>query len=302
MLRNEYRYNGRGERIAKLNVTTPTSTRYFVYDEEGRLLGEYQPGGGAVKEYVWLDDRPVAVLDSYQGQMIQYVLADHLGTPRAVVNPATDAIIWRWDLTGSAFGSHSVQANPDGDGANYALNLRYPGQYYDGESGLHYNYFRDYDPATGRYVQSDPIGLEGGLSTYGYVESQPLQLIDALGLQSVDPLKRHLFAHAQRGNWYEIEGTLQEVARLSAREQATILRQCAEKRGSALLDMAKRSGVGTGARSGQHGTPHARAGAELQREANELAKLGPHYRQLAEQMKIHAKRLLAKGKSVNHGM
>lgn len=99
-----------------------------------------------------------------------------------MVNPPTNAIIWRWDLTGSAFGNHARQANPDGDGANYALNLRYPGQYYDGESGLHYNYFRDYDPATGRYVQSDPIGLGGGVNTYSYVGGQPLSKFDPLGL------------------------------------------------------------------------------------------------------------------------
>ena len=130
---------------------------------------------------MWLDDRPVAVLGAYQGEKIQYVLADHLGTPRAVVNPATDAIIWRWDLTGSAFGSHAGDADPDGDGANDIFNLRYPGQYAD-ESGLHYNYFCDYDPATGRYVQSDPIGLGGGISTYGYVSARPLSGVDPLGL------------------------------------------------------------------------------------------------------------------------
>ena len=132
---------------------------------------------------MWLDDRPVAVLGAYQGEKIQYVLADHLGTPRAVVNPATDAIIWRWDLTGSAFGSHAGDADPDGDGANDIFNLRYPGQYAD-ESGLHYNYFRDYDPATGRYVQSDPIGLWGGISTYAYAEQRPIQLTDSFGLQA----------------------------------------------------------------------------------------------------------------------
>lgn len=128
---------------------------------------------------------PVAVIGSYQGHRFQYVLTDHLGTPRAVVNPPTNAIIWRWDLTGIAFGNHARDANPDGDGANYVFNLRYPGQYYDGESGLHYNYFRDYDPATGRYVQSDPIGLGGGISTYGYVSGHPFGSTDPYGLWDV---------------------------------------------------------------------------------------------------------------------
>lgn len=72
----------------------------------------------------------------------------------------------------------------DGDGVDFEFNLRFPGQYYDTESGLHYNYFRDYEPGTGRYVQSDPIGLWGGLNTYNYADQNPLLLMDLYGLQS----------------------------------------------------------------------------------------------------------------------
>ena len=60
----------------------------------------------------------------------------------------------------------------------------FPGQYYDPETGLHYNYFRDYDPATGRYVQSDPIGLGGGINTYAYAENQPVNRFDSRGLRT----------------------------------------------------------------------------------------------------------------------
>jgi RHS repeat-associated protein len=178
----EYRYNARGERVAKLNVPSPQYHRYYVYDEAGRLLGEYRPNGTRVAEYVWLDDTLVAVFSTHGDSNHQLVLTDHLGTPRAIVHPTSNAIVWRWDLTPSAFGDHAAQTDPDGDGTGYTFNLRYPGQYYDAETGLHYNYFRDYDPSTGRYVQSDPIGLGGGLSTFAYVGGRPFGSTDPLGL------------------------------------------------------------------------------------------------------------------------
>jgi RHS repeat-associated protein len=61
-------------------------------------------------------------------------------------------------------------------------NLRFPGQVFDGQAGLHQNGFRDYDPATGRYVESDPIGLNGGINTYTYVDGKPTSEVDPLGL------------------------------------------------------------------------------------------------------------------------
>lgn len=181
-LTREYRFNALGQRVAKIHPTTATSTVFYVYDEAGKLLGEYKPDGTLIREYLWIDDTLVAARGSHAGQTFQYVLTDHLNTPRAVVLPSTNAIVWRWDITASAFGDHAAQNNPDGDTATYTFNLRYPGQYFDAETGLHYNYFRDYEPGTGRYVQSDPIGLGGGASTFGYVSGSPLSGTDPFGL------------------------------------------------------------------------------------------------------------------------
>jgi RHS repeat-associated protein len=88
--------------------------------------------------------------------------------------------VWRWDQA-EPFGVNVPDENPSGLGA-FDLPLRLPGQYLDKETNLHYNYFRDYDPGLGRYAESDPIGLEGGLNTYAYVASRPIGFFDLLGL------------------------------------------------------------------------------------------------------------------------
>jgi RHS repeat-associated protein len=111
---------------------------------------------------------------------VYYVYADQLNTPRVITDSA-NKVVWRWDS--DPFGSDAANEDPDGDGVRFAYNLRFPGQYFDQETGLHYNYFRDYDPTIGRYVEPDPIGLNGGsFSIYAYVKGNPATFVDPLGL------------------------------------------------------------------------------------------------------------------------
>jgi RHS repeat-associated protein len=87
--------------------------------------------------------------------------------------------MWTWNS--DPFGTDAANANPAGAGA-FAFNLRFPGQIFDGQAGLQQNGFRDYDPAIGRYAESDPIGLFGETNTYAYVTSNPMILADPFGL------------------------------------------------------------------------------------------------------------------------
>ncbi|HCI2710085.1 TPA: RHS repeat protein, partial [Pseudomonas aeruginosa] len=178
----EYRYNALGQRIVKL---TPESVTTYLYGPDGQLLGEAEHDGSGRKlraqYYLWLDSLPLATIDAdydAQGKVgnptLLYLHGDHLDTPRLATD-ASGQIAWQWQS--DAFGRGEALSQ-----GSTQVNLRFPGQYYDAESGLHYNYFRDYDPETGRYVESDPIGLGGGLNTYGYVEANPVLRTDSLGL------------------------------------------------------------------------------------------------------------------------
>jgi RHS repeat-associated protein len=173
-----YSYNALGQRIGKV---TTTAERYG-YNENGQLLAEY---GATNRDYLWMDDVPVAVVDntingSVTTSTINYITADQLNTPRAVTNSA-GAVIWQWAYQGNSFGEQQPTS-----AAGYVLNLRYAGQYYDAETGMINNGFKDYCPACGRYIQSDPIGLAGGISTYAYVSSNPMSDTDPSGLAPKD--------------------------------------------------------------------------------------------------------------------
>ncbi len=152
----------------------------YQYDLKGQLLERYFEGNALQQSYVWLDGAPIAKIELTPAgeQTILYLVTDHLMTPRYGLNQS-GAVTWLWDSDG--FGRLPAVADPDGDGVNEEMYLRFPGQYYDIESGLHYNWHRYYDPKVGRYITSDPIGLLGGLSTFGYVRGNPLGYFDSNG-------------------------------------------------------------------------------------------------------------------------
>ena len=243
----DYQYNGLGQRVVKKvkGGVVPT-TRTYLYGQGGELLAEIGPTGDVFREYIYLNSKPLALLEytpnsnenflagdidgdgsiSVEDYILWYVnhyLAgdiskdingdgvldnldtsillncaltssscraasyntaiyaihnDHLGTPKLLTNQTGQPV---WRALASPFGKATVDEDVDGDGTDVVINLRFPGQYFDAESGLHYNMFRTYDPETGRYITSDPIGLLGGINTYAYVGGNPLNYIDPTG-------------------------------------------------------------------------------------------------------------------------
>ncbi len=112
---------------------------------------------------------------------LYFIHPDHLGTPRLVTD-AANQVVWRHLPTTEPFGTTPPEEDPQGTGNRFEMPLAFPGQYRDNESGLSYNYFRDYSPGEGRYRQSDPIGLQGGINTYSYVNGNPVSYTDPSGL------------------------------------------------------------------------------------------------------------------------
>jgi RHS repeat-associated protein len=264
-----YKINAMGQRVQKTgaglyafnsSLTIDTATGQsplartinfnarYVYDESGRLIGEYAPDGKLISETIYFNDLPIATLrpkGSNNGTPLGipgtttgnpsngataanannvgnnsttnrvnvevfYIHADHLGTPRVVTRStiatganapssatatspgAINKAVWRWDSDpfGTSLDNSKPSENPQlitgtatvQQAGTFKQNMRFPGQTSDAESGKSYNYFRDYDASIGRYSTSDPIGLMGGLNSFGYALASPMLLDDPTGL------------------------------------------------------------------------------------------------------------------------
>jgi RHS repeat-associated protein len=168
----------------------------YVYDEQGTLLAEVGSGGtssAGQSQYIYLPmaNGPMPIAAVVNGNTYA-VHSDHLNTPRKLTNSDGQAV-WQWSY--SAFGDDkptlaknrfaNLETTPNPGTTSISevkFNLRYPGQYYDQESDLFYNYFRSYHPGGGFYTQNDPIGLLGGFNRRIYGNANPLKYKDPLGL------------------------------------------------------------------------------------------------------------------------
>ena len=190
-----YEYDPFGRRLWK---EVNGERTYFFYADEG-LIAEFDENGKELRSYGYQPDSTWGTNPLWlkAGGKYYWYRNDHLGTPQTLVDSASTVV---WQARYTAFGKAEIQVetveNP----------LRFPGQYFDAETGLHYNYHRYYDPETGRYTQPDPIGFAGGdVNWYAYVGNDPINWIDPLGL-----------LEAEIGLWGKTAATIAKIEAILA--------------------------------------------------------------------------------------
>lgn len=175
----DYEYDSLGRRIKK---TLNGESVWYVYSNQG-LIAELDEKGLLKQTYGWLPNQPwgkaplwTAYGTDQKFAEYHYFINDHLGTPQLAID-ANGAVSWK--NQSEAFGKSTPDVNN-----RITMNLRFPGQYFDGETGMAYNYFRDYDSEVGRYLQEDFLGVRAGVNFYVYANANPLRFFDELGLKA----------------------------------------------------------------------------------------------------------------------
>jgi RHS repeat-associated protein len=191
-----YQYDPFGRRIGKAvyrdsqnQTLSQAQTTYFIYSDEG-LVAEATAIGTVAVEYGWQPQGtwgtdPLFIRTTQTNgttPVVFYYQNDHLGTPQKAIDSQGNV---GWEMKALAFGEATV-----GNASVIISNLRFAGQYFDEETNTHYNWYRTYGPGEGRYMQSDPIGLEGGINLYAYVLGNPLSWVDPKGLANSGPYPR----------------------------------------------------------------------------------------------------------------
>jgi RHS repeat-associated protein len=168
-----YTYDG-FQKLRVKTTTSPAATTHYVWDSFGHIIAE--TAGTFTREYIWLGDPPLAI---NEGATLSYLHPDHLDRPVAMTTSGGPAVAWsaKYD----PFGNVVAITNPT------ALPLRFPGQYFQIEDGLSYNWHRNYDPTLGRYSQADPLGFVDGPGVYNYVNGSPAMRVDPEGFQDYPP-------------------------------------------------------------------------------------------------------------------
>jgi RHS repeat-associated protein len=167
-----YTYDGFGQRLLK--TVSSTYGNIYQYDQAGMLLEETDASGVAQADYIYLNGRPIAVLDPSTATL-SFLNDERLGTPQLATDSSQNIV---WQATYDPFGQTPTLSG------TITQNLRLPGQYFDQETGFYHNGFRDYLPALGRYAEPDPLGRIGsGNNLYAYVDGDPVDFIDPLGLK-----------------------------------------------------------------------------------------------------------------------
>ena len=241
-------HNAQGQRAVKTVNGDSNTAIHFIYDQAGQVIAEIDATTGqTLREYVYVNGMQIALVDdtNTQDEATYFVHINEQGAPKKITDQQKLVV---WSAIYEPFGKVSTST------ATLQYNIRFLGQYEDSENGLYQNYFREYDSGVGRYMQSDPIGINGGLNTYGYAFQNPLLYVDPTGLHpSLFWLRPYRVIGANRAAIPRPgESFAQYVTRQNALNRVSAARRSAETRRPGVDPSLKPDNVGAITRLGKN--------------------------------------------------